>query len=82
MFLRLETLSKLEVGEWPHTWIHKIAGAIFQLAAGNQRIMYCLDAKTIVVLHACRKVKQKTLRKDINRAEIHYNKYMSQKKGQ
>jgi phage-related protein len=78
---RLDTLKKLEIGDWPHTWIHKIRGAIYQLTAGDHRIMFCLDNKTIVVLHICRKVKQKTRRKDIKRAEIHYNEYVTQKKG-
>ena len=78
---RLKTLRKLEIGDWPNTWIHKLTDKIYQLTAGHIRLMYCLDYGTIVVLHACRKVKRKTLRKDIARAEAHYDRYMSQKKG-
>ena len=78
---RLDTLRKLELGEWPHTWIHKIGDEIWQLTAGSNRIMYCLDEKTLVVLHACRKKGQKTRPQDIQRAEIHYAEYMAQKRG-
>ena len=78
---RLKTLSEIEIGDWPNTWIHKLTDKIYQLTAGQVRIMYCLDYDTIVVLHVCRKVKRKTLPKDIARAEAHYDRYMSQKKG-
>jgi putative component of toxin-antitoxin plasmid stabilization module len=77
--LRLETLSKLALGDWPHTWIHKITDNIFQLTAGNHRLMYCLDEGTIVILHACRKVSQKTRSKDIKRATTNYHRYMFSK---
>jgi phage-related protein len=78
---RLETISELEIGDWPHPWIHKLAGKIFQLSAGDNRVMFCLVARTIVVLHACRKVGRRTKRADIQRAQIHYDEYMSQIQG-
>jgi phage-related protein len=78
---RLSTLRGLEIGDWPHRWVHKITADIWQLTAGNLRIMYCLADRTIVVLHAFRKMGQKTLRKDIERAEIHYKEYLSRMKG-
>ena len=78
---RLETMAKLDVAQWPHTWVHKITGKVFQLTAGDNRVMYCLDEKRIVVLHVCRKVRQKALAKDIKRAKSHYDSYFTQKKG-
>ncbi len=78
---RLNTLRELELGEWSHRWVHKITTDIWQLTAGNNRLMYFLDGRTIVVLHACRKVKGKTRRQDKERAIIHYDEYMAQKKG-
>jgi phage-related protein len=76
---RLSALSELDLTDWPHSWIHKISGKIYQLTAGNNRVLYCLDEKQIVVLHVCRKVKRKTLSKDISRAETHYYEYITQK---
>lgn len=79
--LRLNTMSQNQKGDWSHSWIHKIQDNVFQLTAGNHRFMYCLDSKIIVVVHACRKVNKKALKKDINRAIAHWNEYMSRKKG-
>ena len=74
---RLQHLQQTELADWPHTWVHKIDDKIFQLTAGQSRLMYCLDGDTIVVLHACKKVAQKTRKQDIARAERHYNRYMA-----
>lgn len=81
VMLRLRTMSESQIGSWSKSWIHQIEDNVFQLTAGNHRFMYCLDSKIIVVVHACRKVKRKALRKDVNRAIAHWNEYMSRKKG-
>ncbi len=78
---RLTNLAERELADWPHTWVHKIVDDIFQLTVNNHRLLYCLDGKKIVILHACRKVKQKTKQKDINRAITNYNNYFEKKKG-
>jgi len=79
IFHRLETMSKLEMADWPSLKVHKIVDKIFQLPAGANRALFCLDSGTIVVLHACRKAGRKTKPADIQRAQIHYAEYMSQK---
>jgi hypothetical protein len=78
---RLSNLAQRELADWPHTWVHKITDKIFQLTVRNHRLLYCLDGRKIVILHACRKVKAKTLKKDIQRAEINYDSYFSTMKG-
>jgi phage-related protein len=78
---RLDVMSKLKIGDWSHRWIHKIVDKIFQLSAGDNRLMFCLDEGAIIVLHACRKGKRKTRRVDIQKAQSHYDEYMSQKEG-
>jgi len=78
---RLKIMSQLELADWPHIWIHKIIDDIYQLTVHNHRLLYCLDGRKIVILHACRKVKQRTLKKDKDRAVINYNNYFSKKKG-
>jgi phage-related protein len=78
---RLKVLEKLELVNWPSGWTKKIEGEIYQLTAGGNRLYYCLDGSDIVVLHACKKVRQKALRKDLNRAKIHYGDYLQSKKG-
>lgn len=76
---RLETLSKLQIEDWP--WVKKHTGDIRQLDADPNRVMFCLDQRTIVVLHVFRKTGQKTRRKDKNGAMIHYDRYIEQQKG-
>ena len=79
---RLDVMRKTEIGDWSRSFkAHKIADKIYQLPAGNWRVMYFLDTRTIVVVHVCRKVKGKTHPRDIARAETHYNQYMLQKEG-
>lgn len=79
---RLGVMRKTDVGDWPQIFkVHKVVDKVYQLPAGDWRVMYFLDNRTIVVIHVCRKVKGKTLPKDTRRAEIHYNRYMLQKKG-
>ncbi|MBN1810266.1 MAG: type II toxin-antitoxin system RelE/ParE family toxin [Anaerolineae bacterium] len=82
VFHRLETMSKLEIADCPSLKVHKIVDKIFQLPAGAHRLLFCRYEKTIVVLHACRKVRGKTKPADIQRAQIHYAEYMSQKEGE
>lgn len=76
---RLEHLQRTELADWPHIWIHKIDDKIFQLTAGQSRLMYILDGDTIVILHACKKAAQKTRKKDIARAQRHYERYMARR---
>ena len=73
---RLNFMRQTDVVDWPHGWIHKISSKIYQLTSGLHRIMYILDGSTVVVLHACRKVKRKTHIKDIQIAESHYSRYL------
>jgi phage-related protein len=73
---RLEALGELEIGDWPSQWVKIHTGDIWQLKADPHRVMFCLDHRTIVVLHAFRKVGQRTRRKDVQRAMIHYNMYI------
>lgn len=72
---RLEVLESLDLADWPHKWIHKLDNDIFQLTCRAHRLMYCLDVNLIVVLHACKKVKQKTHVRDLNRARSNYELY-------
>lgn len=73
---RLETLSKLELAEWPQLWFHKINDKLYQLTCDSHRLMYCLDSNKIVVLHACKKVGRKTHPRDVKRANINYEGYL------
>jgi phage-related protein len=76
---RLEFMRNHEMAEWPHTWTKQIWGKVFELKTKNYRIMYFLEAKNIVLLHACRKGKQKTDKLDSNRAIEHYQNYLANK---
>jgi phage-related protein len=76
IYHRLKYLLENPINEWPKSWIHQIKGKIYQLTAGDQRIMYYLDQNKIVILHAFRKRKQKTDISDIQTAIDHYNNYL------
>jgi phage-related protein len=76
---RLESMRKMEMADWPSAWVHKLVGKIYQLKVGAFRLMYCLDRRTIVVLHACRKKGQRTKPQDLERAETHYRRYFTQR---
>jgi phage-related protein len=78
---RLETLSELQIGDWPEGWVKVHTGDIRQLYVGPNRILFCLDHRTIVVLHAFRKSGHKTGSKDTRRAINHYNRYIELKEG-
>ena len=73
---RLETIAQLETHEWPSGWIKLIIKGVYQLTAGNHRIYFSLDGnKIIVVCYACRKVSQKALKSDLERAEANWASY-------
>ena len=76
---RLESMRKMEMVDWPSAWVHKLVGKIYQLTAGAFRLMYCLDQGTIVVLYACRKKGRRTNPQDLERAEIHYRRYFTER---
>lgn len=78
---RLKFLCQNELADWPHTWCHKITGKVYQLTAGASRVMFCLDDNRLVILHACKKVGQKTRSQDIERAERHYELYLATREG-
>ena len=77
--LRLRELSERRPVDWPSSWIHKVDKKILQLTANDNRIMFCIDEGKIVILHACRKAKGKTLPQDLKRVRINYTGYFSQK---
>jgi len=77
---RLQELARRDIADWPHTWVHKITGDLFQLTVGSHRLLYCLEGKNIVILHAFRKQTQKTPKKEIKRAINNYHRYFSSKR--
>ncbi len=77
---RLEFLSNNLLADWPHPWIHKITDNIFQLTAGKRsRIFYFLDDHQLIVVHACKKVAQKTRLADIEQAKTNCKEYLKMK---
>jgi phage-related protein len=76
---RLDILADRQIEDW--IWVKKHTGDIRQLDVDPNRVLFCLDQRTIVVLHVCRKKGQKTRPKDTKRAIIHYDEYWQQKKG-
>jgi hypothetical protein len=72
--LRLDTLSKLEIVNWPTGWIERYE-KLYQLKAGDYRLYLGLDGRKIVVCHACRKVSMKAKRADIDRAKLNFQNY-------
>lgn len=73
---RLETIAKLERVDWPSKWYHGIQDNILQLSAGKSRLLFVLDNRNIIIVHAFRKKSQKTRKRDIERAILNYNHYM------
>ena len=72
---RLETIRELELVDWPSAWVKKVAG-IYQLKAGDHRVYFDLDGRTIIVVcHVCRKVSQRAKEKDIGRAKANLKSY-------
>ena len=71
---RLNSLSELEIAQWPGLWIKPIRG-LYQLKAGDHRLYFGIDKRKLVVCHACRKVAQKALQADLERAKINFNNY-------
>jgi hypothetical protein len=81
--LKLATLCGLEIQNWPPKWVEKIARNRFQLRAGNFRIYFGVYIKEIIVFHICRKMAQKALRSDLERARLNqeaYEKWMEGKR--
>jgi len=74
---RFETMQQLEIPDWSADWTHHFENKIWQLTVKKYRVMYCLDGKTIVVLHAFKKQRQKTRKKDKRRAKNHLDAYFS-----
>ncbi len=71
---RLKSLSELEIAQWPSLWIKPIH-RLYQLKADAHRLYFGIDKRKLVVCHACRKVAQKALQADLERAEINFNNY-------
>lgn len=72
---RLETIEALQSTDWPPSWTKKIVDDIFELRANKHRLFFCFDGRKIIILHACRKVTQKTPKKDIERAKSNLENY-------
>ena len=78
---RLLLISQREPNEWlDNTWTKIWDGKIWQLDGTQTRVLLCRDTdelgeRKIVVLHACKKQKQKTHPRDAQRAKNQYAKY-------
>jgi phage-related protein len=70
---RLELISELEMGEWPY-WV-KIVDKHYQVTAGDYRVYFGIIGRRIVICHICRKVSQKALKSDLDRARLNFNNY-------
>ncbi len=75
---RLDLISNLDIGDWPH-WV-KIVGKTYQVTAGDYRIYVNLSGKKLVICHICRKVSQKALKSDLDRARINFLNYQESEK--
>jgi len=76
ILLRLERMQQHRKVDWPPAWINHMGGKIWELYARGHRLMYCLDSGTIVILHACKKVSNKTRERDLNIAKNHLARYL------
>ena len=79
--LRLETIAKLEIVNWPNGWIERYE-KLYQLKAGDYRLYLGIDGRKIVVCHICRKVSQKAKREDIDRAKLNWLNYQWSKQNE
>ena len=70
---RLDLISELEIGDWPY-WV-KIVDNHYQVTAGDYRVYFGLIGRKMVICHICRKVSQKALKSDLDRARINFNDY-------
>ena len=74
---RLDLISDLEMGDWPH-WV-KMVESLYQVTAGDYRVYFDLDGKKMIICHICRKVSQKALKSDLDRARNNFNNYRGSK---
>ena len=76
---RLNVMRDYEIVDWPKGWTKKLEQHIYQLKAGNIRLMFCFDGRKIIIAHACRKVSRRTLERDLERAKFNCNEYFAGK---
>jgi len=77
---KLEVLRELEFPQWRATnWVKQHTGDIWQLRCGDHRLLFVLDGKQIVVVHAFRKKTEKTETRHIRRAIANYQSYREQR---
>lgn len=76
---RLNFMRDYEIRDWPQGWTKKLDQNLFQLRAGDIRLMFCFDGRKIIITHARRKVSQKTLKRDLVRAKANCEDYFSDK---
>jgi phage-related protein len=70
---QIELISDLETGDWPH-WV-KMVDKNYQVTAGDYRVYFNLSGRKMVICHICRKVSQKALKSDLDRARINFINY-------
>jgi phage-related protein len=70
---RINLISGLEIGDWP-PWV-KIVDKNYQVTAGDYRVYFNLSGRKMVICHICRKVSQKALKSDLDRARINFINY-------
>ena len=75
---RLKVISDLDISDWPH-WV-KIVSKNYQVTAGDYRIYFNLLDRKMVICHICRKVSQKALKSDLDRARINFENYQESEK--
>lgn len=78
---RLELLTEMEISQWRGIgWIKIWDGKIWQVDGKQTRVMFCIDEVYIVILHAFKKVKQRTHKRDIRRVDINYADFLESRK--
>lgn len=76
---RLGTMRSFHFADWPGGWFNQLEGKVFELYVDQYRIAFCLDDRTIVVLHAFEEDRQRTHPRDLDTAIRHYNRYLESK---
>jgi phage-related protein len=76
---RLSFMRDHEFAQWPKSWTFHVWEKVYEIKTKNYRVMYFLENKNIVILHACRKVKQKAKKIDLDRVKNHYHRYLDEK---
>lgn len=73
----LELISDRPVAEWRGLkWLKIWEGKIWQLDGKQTRVAFCIDEDSLVVLHAFKKTKNKTAKKDIQRIHRQHEAYL------